>query len=411
MDRKITGQQRPWWRRPLALGGIALALVALFVWRWMPESGSTNIVAANLDIGQVERAPFADYLPVRATVEPRLTTLVGISISGQVERLLVQDGAMVIAGQPLATLSNPSLRRDVLAQEAQIAGQLSSISNETLAIERSRMDRTAQIELANYDLLRAQRELGIRQQLHDKGILADAALKNYTDEVAYQKQRLAQLRSGSATEGKITAEQQTRLGDARALLQGNLAAVRSGLDALTIRAPAAGRLTNFDVQPGQALNPGDPAGQVDSEGSWKLVADVDEYYLSRVKVGQEASADKAKLHIAKVLPTVKNGRFRIELTFDGAPPDGLNRGQTVDVRVTLGSTAPALVAPVGGWLDDSGGSSAFVLDSDGNHARRHPVSTGRRNPQRVEILSGLSPGDRIITSNTAAVKGDVINIK
>ena len=218
------------------------------------------------------------------------------------------------------------------------------------------------------------------------------------------------MKSGRATEARITATQSARLNDTQARLAGNLAAVRAGLEALNIRAPAGGRLTNFTIQPGQTLKPGDPAGQVDSEGSWKLVAQVDEYYLGRVAPGQTAtSSDGAKLTVSKVLPAVKDGRFQVELIFDKAPA-GLNRGQTIDIRITLGAASRAVVAPVGGWLE-AGGSSVFVLDPDGAHARRRAVRIGRRNPEQVEVLSGLAPGERIVISNTASVKGDILNIR
>jgi HlyD family secretion protein len=259
-------------------------------------------------------------------------------------------------------------------------------------------------------LIKARRDLSIRQQLHDQGFLSDEGIKSYEAEADYQQKRLAQLRSGSTAEARITATQGQRLEDTRARLTSNLAAVRASLDALVIRAPVTGRLTNFTIQPGQALKPGDPSGQVDSEGSWKLTADVDEYYLRRVRVRQKANADAMRFTVSKVLPSVKDGRFRVELTFDGIAPAGLNRGQTLDIRITLSGTAPALVAPTGGWLDAGGGSSAFVLDPDGRHARRQAVKTGRRNPEQVEILSGLKAGDRIITSSTASVQGDVLNI-
>ena len=319
---------------------------------------------------------------------------------------------MVTEGQPLATLANPSLKLDVLTREAQIASQLGSVAGENLGIERNRLDRAAQIAQANYDLIKARRELSIRQQLHDKGFVSDAGIKSFAEEAAYQEKRLAQLQAGGAAEARITATQGARLDDTRGRLENNLAAVRAGLDALVIRAPSGGRLTNFTIQPGQTLKPGDPAGQVDSEGSWKLTADVDEYYLGRVAVGQSArTGDGAALTVSKVLPAVKDGRFRVELTFDRAAPAGLNRGQTLDIRITLGSTAPALVAPVGGWLEAGGGAAVFVLDGDGRHARRRPVKTGRRNPEQVEILAGLKPGDRIVTSNTASVKGDILNLR
>ena len=411
MDRRIERPRAPWWRRRTTLIALAIALAAIAVWRMLPAAGSTDVAANDVETGAVARARFADYLPVRATVAPRLTTLVGVLSGGQVDRLLVQDGTMVAAGQPLATLANPTLKLDVLTREAQIASQLGSLAGDNLGIARNRLDRAGQIAQANYDLIKARRDLGIRQQLHDKGFLSDAGVKSYAEEAANQEKRLAQLQSGGAQEAAITATQGRRLDDTRARLERNLAAVRAGLDTLTIRAPAAGRLTNFTIQPGQALKPGDPAGQVDSEGSWKLTADVDEYYLGRVSVGQHASADGAALTVSKVLPAVKDGRFRVELTFDRAAPAGLNRGQTLDIRITLGSTAPALVAPVGGWLESGGGTSAFVLDPDGREARRRTIRTGRRNPEQVEILSGLQHGERIITSNTSSIKGDILNIR
>lgn len=411
MDRRIDRPRPPWWRRRATLIAFVLALAAVALWRLIPAAGSTDVAAGDIETGDVVRARFADYLPVRATVTPRLTTLVGVLSGGQVDRLLVQDGAMVAAGQPLATLANPTLKLDVLTREAQIASQLGSLAGDNLGIARNRLDRAGQIAQANYDLIKARRDLAVRQQLHDKGFLADAGVRSYAEEAAYQERRLAQLQSGGAAEAAITATQGRRLDDTRARLERNLSAVRAGLDTLTIRAPAAGRLTNFTIQPGQALKPGDPAGQVDSEGSWKLTADIDEYYLGRVAVGQHATADGVRMTVSKVLPAVKDGRFRAELTFDGGAPAGLNRGQTVDIRITLGSTAPALVAPVGGWLESGGGTSAFLVAADGREARRRSIRTGRRNPEQVEILAGLRPGDRIVTSNTASIKGDILNIR
>ena len=211
-------------------------LAAVAIWRILPASGSTDIANADIDSGTVERAPFADYLPVRATVAPRVTTLVGVLSGGQVETLSVQDGAMVAAGEPLATLANPTLKLDVLTREAQIASQLGGIAGENLGIERTSLDRAAQIAQANYDLIKARRELGIRQQLHDKGFVSDAGVKSFAEEAAYQEKRLAQLQSGGAKEARITAQQGARLDDTRGRLESNLAAVRAGLDALVIRA-------------------------------------------------------------------------------------------------------------------------------------------------------------------------------
>ena len=173
-------------------------------------------------------------------------------------------------------------------------------------------------------------------------------------------------------------------------------------------------LTDFDLQPGQTLKPGDAVGQVDSEGAWKLSADVDQFYLGQAKVGQRATATLGDqtiiLHVIRILPQVTDGRFKVELGFDKAPPAGLNRGQTLDVRLVLGADKPAVVAPAGGWLD-GGGSVAFVMNENGHEATKRAIATVRRNPDQVEVTSGLQPGETIVTSPIAAdVKYDHLNV-
>jgi HlyD family secretion protein len=414
MDRRIVTSRFP--RRRIALWAAVLFAIAgvIAMWRILPAAHSANVALADVETNTVTRAPFDDAVPVRATVAPNVTTLVGVVSGGQVERLIVQDGVAVVAGQPLATLANPQLKLDILTREAAIASQLGQVSGEDLTLERGSRDRDTQVAGADYDLIKARRDLNIRQQLHDQGFVSDAGLKSYQEEAAYQRQRAGQLHAAEGAERRIASLQASRLADTRARLSSNLAAVRNGLDALTLRAPASGRLTSFTIQPGQSLKPGDSAGQVDSEGSWKLVADVDQYFLRRVQVGQQASGGDVapNLTVTKVLPAVTDGRFRVELSFRGSPPRGLNRGQAIDARITLGAARPAIVAPLGGWIDSDGGAAAYVLDASGSRAVRRTIRIGRRNADRVEILSGIAPGERIITSDTSGFnKAASINLK
>mgnify|MGYP002780164443 CR=1 FL=1 len=411
MDRAVTRHRPPWRRYPGLLAALAILGLALAAWRILPESGSTDVDAATIAIRPVELAAFDDYLPVRAAVAPAVTTLVGVMSGGQVEELLVRDGEMVSAGQPLARLANPELRLQVITQEAQIASQLGAVAGENLSIARSRADRRAQLSRAEYELVQAKREHDIRKQLHERGFISDAGMQRYAADVEFHRKRVAELETGLKAEARFTASQGAMLETTRGRLQNTLGALRSSLDGLTVRAPTSGRLTNFTLQPGQALAPGDPAGQVDSEGRWKLVSDVDEFYLGRLSPGQEArTADGTRLTVERVLPTVSSGRFRVELAFSEGAGQRLNRGQTLDARITLGAARQALVAPVGGWLSGSG-NSAFVVDRDGRHARRRAIRIGRRNPRQVEILDGLAAGERIITTDLSQVKGDTVNIR
>lgn len=411
MDRAIAPKRLKWWLRRGFIITVAVLLVGAALWSVVPASGSADIRADSIVTGPAELASFEDYLPVRAEVAPAVTTLVGVMSGGQVEALLVEDGALVMQGQPLARLANPELRLQVMTQEAQIASQLGGVASENLGIARSKADRRAQLSQAQYDLVEAQREYDARRQLHERGFLSDAGIQRYVAEVEFQRGRVDELKRGLTSESRFTAAQGAMLDQTRGRLQSTLGALRESLDALTIRAPRSGRLTNFTLQPGQTLAAGDPSGQIDSESEWKLVAEVDEFYLGRLRAGQTGqTAEGAKLVVAKVLSTVSNGRFRVELAFENSVKARLNRGQTLDVRIQLGAATRALVVPMGGWLSE-GGNSVFVLDADGDQARRRTIEVGRRNPRQVEILSGLKPGDVIITSNLSQIEGDLLNIR
>lgn len=404
MDRALP--KSPWKARRLWIVGGAAAIAAAVLAAWfIPPPGSLSVKAADVEIAPVRTAPFQDYLPVRAEVAPLQTMFLGAVSGGQVDKVLVLDGAPVTAGEALATLSNPQLKLDVTSKEAEIAGRLGDASAQSLNLERNRLDAQKEVSDTNYNLLKAEHDLDIRRRLHDEGFVSDAEVKTFTAEAAYYNARLETLKGGQAREEAIARAQTAQIAGTDQRLRGNLAVVQASLDALIVRAPVAGRLTDFTLQPGQSLKPGDVMGQIDSEGAYKLTADVDEFYLGRVAPGQKAVADldgrTLALTVSRVLPQVTNGRFRAELTFSGAVPAGLRRGEAIDIRVTLGDTRPGLVAPNGAWLEGSGGAYAFVVDDNSRRAARRVISVGRRNPEQVEITSGLRPGERIVVSSYA----------
>jgi HlyD family secretion protein len=374
------------WRWALLVPLIALA--AVLALRFTPAAGTLAVNSADLAFGLAGQAPFQDYLPVRATVAPLHSVFVDAIEGGQVESVAVTDGATVTQGQVLAVLSNPQLQLDVSSRAAAVTGQLGSASAQ-----------------AGYDLLKAQRDLSVRAELHRQGFESNAGVKTFSEAAQYYAQRIAMLRQAYAHDQALAERQTQQIDQTDALLRANLATVQSSLAALTERAPVAGRLTNFTLQPGQTLRQGDALGQIDSTDAFRLDADIDEFYLGRIDRGQAATANvegnPVRLRVARVRPQVTQGQFRAELTFLGAPPAGLQRGQTTDVRITLGATQTALVVPNGAWLTSSGGQYIFVVDADGRHARRVGITVGRRNPEQVEITAGLSAGARVIVSSYA----------
>lgn len=408
MDRRIVVKRikpRQIW---IAVICLAVVLTSVLVWRSAPGSGDRVVKRADLAIATAERAIFDDALPVRALAAPLRTVQIVAVEGGQVVSVAVEDGASLAAGQPLASLSNPRLRMEVTESEAQITGQLSDARGQQLQISRGQMDREQAISEAAFSLLNAERELGIRSHLHAGGYVSDAALAQARALADYHRGRLERLRGAEPSEDQVAQRQLQGILSALAQLQSNLTVVRSSLDALTIRAPVSGRLTAFDLQPGQPLTAGTVVGQIDSEDAFKLIAEIDEFYLARISVGQPATARidgrTWSVTIARVLPQVTNGRFTAELVFGNAAPSDLRRGQTLDISITLGESRAALVLAGGTWLE-AGGTFVYVLDADGKHASKRAVRLGRRSPTQVEVLSGLVPQDRVIVSSYAAFDG------
>lgn len=406
MDRRLA---RPWWRRrPILMAAFVIALLAAggAAFLILPPPGTMTTELASVDSGEVVKGPFQDYVPLRASVAPLDITYITAVAGGQVAGLSAQDGDMVAAGQELARLDNPNLSLQVASQEADVSGRLSDTNNQLMTLRTNEAERDQALADAQYALHKAQENLQRYQRLREQGVANDANVKPYADEADYQRARVASLEKAQGSDASFFAGQRQQIDASAQDLRRSLAAVRRGLDALTLRAPIAGRLTGFDLKPGQAVKAGDALGEVDSEGQWKLSAEVDEFYLTRLSPGLSATANvhgqNVSVRISKIYPQVHDGHITVELQFDGLMPADLKRGEAIDVRLSLGKTSQALLAPSGSWLNDSNGTYAFVLDASGKRADRRAITTGRRNPDYVEVLSGLKPGERIVTSSLAA---------
>lgn len=405
MDRKI---RRPWWQGRTALGtlsAVAFAMAGGLAWINLPPPGTTTTAPDAVDIGAVVEGPFQDYVPLRASVVPLDITYITAIASGQVAGVTAQDGDSVVAGQALARLDNPDLIQQVATSEADVSGRIGDANNQLMTLRTSEAQRDQALADAEYALHTAQEDLQKRQHLRDQGVLNDAYVKPYADAVTYQTARVETLKQAQSSDAGFFAAQKRQIEAQAVDLRRSLEQVRHGLDGLTVRAPLAGRLTGFELKPGQAVKAGDQLGEIDSEAAWKLSADVDEFYLARLGTGLKADANlngqDAPVHVSKVYPQVHDGRVTVEMTFDGAMPADLKRGEAIDMRLSLGKTKEAVLAPAGSWLNDSNGTYAFVLNAGGDGADRRAISTGRRNPDYVEVLGGLKPGERILTGSLA----------
>jgi HlyD family secretion protein len=391
-------------RRIIIAGAVtAVLLLVLIFWLFAPRADSMTVPQDRLTISEARSGTFEDFLPLRARVTPLVTVYLDAVEGGRVDKKLIEDGAQVTQGQLLAVLSNAELQLSTLEKQAEVEQQLNNMRSQELALTQTHNDNLRDLNQAETDLAKARRQYDLYRPLADRGFVAMKTFNDAKDDLDYQTNRLEILKRSIA---QTEALQKSQLGQLRAAatsLNSSMGIAQGSLSQLAIRAPVTGQLSGFDIQLGQSLQQGERIGQIDSAGGNKLQADVDEFYLGRVAVGQTATADidgkTYRLRVAKVYPQVRDGQFQIDLLFVGPEPSSVQRGQTVQAKLTLGDSSKALVVPNGAFFNDTGGSWIFVVDRDGNSATKRPVTLGRRNSDFIEVLGGLKPGERVITSS------------
>ncbi len=309
---------------------------------------------------------------------------------------------MVVAGAKLLTLENPDFALDVTSRQAEISSRFSEANTLLIGLNRSKSERESQIAEASYALRKAELELEKRKQLRKEGIVNDAFIKPYADEVEYRRDHLAHLKEAQAQEAPVFAAQRRQIEGTVAELTRSLREVQKGKDALAIKAPTGGRLTDFTVKRGQSIRATETLGEIDSLDGFKLTAQVDEQSAARLRPGLQATAQLGnqswKLVLNKVSRQVSEGHVSVELQFAEPVPSTLQSGQTLTVRVLLEEATDAVTVPKSAWLSEGDGSSIFVLAADGVHADLRKISIGRCNPESVEILSGLQVGETVLTA-------------
>ena len=402
MDRVVVRKRID--KRILIGGGAAAALLLILLfWLFAPSSNSVSVARDRLTIATVQSGTFEDFLPLRARVTPLITVYLDAVEGGRVEEKAVEDGAQVTKGQLLAVLSNAELQLSTLEKQAEVEQQLNNMRSQELALVQTRNSNLRDLNQAETDLAKAQRLYDLQKSLAERGFVAMKTFNDTKDDLAYQTQRLQILKQSIRQTEALQTSQLGQLRSASASLNTSMGVARGSLGQLNIRAPVTGQLSGFDIQLGQSLQQGERIGQVDSAGADKLQADVDEYYLGRVAVGQTATADfdgkTFRLKVSKVYPQVRNGQFQIDLVFETAEPASMQRGQTIQAKLTLGDSSRAILIPNGAFFNDTGGNWVFVVDKRGNSATKRPIQLGRRNADFIEVLGGLKPGERVVTSS------------
>jgi HlyD family secretion protein len=404
MDRRV-GKPRGARIRRVAIVAGAGALVAVGAYAIISNTGSRSLTLArdSVTVSTVQRGVFSDYVPIRGSVTPLRTVYLDAMEGGRVDSLLVEEGATVTEGQPILELSNTALQLDVISREAQVSEQVNNLRNTRLALEQNRLALRNELTEVDYHVTRLSKLAERRAELARVGLISRQDAEDSADELAYYRLRRSNTLESQKTDELMRQSQISRLESTVEQLQKNLVIARRNLEGLVVKAPFSGQLTSLDAQIGESKSRGQRLGQIDDLNGFKVTAEVDEFYLTRLRPDQVAQFELAgsthTVRVAKIYPEVREGKFEIDLRFDGPAPEGLRRGQSLQMRLAMGDSAEALMVANGGFYQDTGGNWVFVLDRDGETAMRREVRLGRRNPEQVEVLGGLQAGDRVITSS------------
>ena len=400
MDRVIVSSKLSK-RVKIAVAAGALLIAALLFYLLAPSANSQTVAADRVTISTVQKGIFEDFLPLRARVTPLVSVYLDAVEGGRVEQKLAEDGATVHKGQLLAVLSNSDLQLNLLARQSDVSREMNSMRSQELALAQTNIqDERAVIE-AELAADKARRQYELQRPLVEKGFVPRKTFNDTRDDYVAATRRAEVLRRARLLNRSLQSSQLAQLRASNSSLAGSLDIARETLDALNVRAPASGQLTAFSIQVGQSVERGERLGQIDTAGN-KLVAQVDEYYLGRVAEGQSATAEwggkSYRLKVVKIYPQVRNGSFEVDFHFAGAAPADLQRGQTLQTKLVLSDPTQALLIPAGAFYNETGGNWIFVVTPDGGQAVKRQVRLGRRNADFIEVLEGLEPGERVLTS-------------
>jgi HlyD family secretion protein len=403
MDRVI--QKKKWSaKRIMMIAGITL-IVLLIVLSFYYTSGKSrlNVNTDRITISEIKKGPFKDNIPVNGVVLPLTSIYLDATEGGRVEEKFVEDGAVMKKGQPILRLSNTDLELSLVNQETDVFNLLTQMQISRNAAQQNTVVKLNQLTDADNLLKEAERVYNLNKTLYAEKAIGSQEFKQSENNYQYyleKKKLTSQILQQDSLNTKTELEQARQ---SYARTQNALGVMRKKVGDLIVRSPIDGQLTSLDAEIGQNKNKGERLGQIDVLDGFKVRVDVDEHYISRIYPNQTGTFTFAgkeyKLKIKKIFTQVTAGRFQVDMEFDGEEPKGIRRGQTLQIVLSLSDETQAIVVPRGAFFQQTGGNWIFKVAENGKTAYRIPIQLGRQSIDQYEVLEGLNPGDKVITSS------------
>jgi HlyD family secretion protein len=403
MVDKVIQKKKPYLNRFVWIGAILLFVASVL---WLVKGASSkqlNADKSRLTFSTVSSGQFQEYVVIDGAVLPIKSIYLDAIEGGRVAERYVEDGDKVVTGQAILKLVNTDLQLDFLQRETQAFDLINNLQNARNVLENNKVNRLNQLAEVEFQLKESERVFDMNEKLYKEQLIAKQEYLQYRNNYEFQK-RKKHLIEKAIIQDSITAyEQMKQMRESYARMQSNLKLMRQKTEDLIVRAPATGQLSSFKAEIGELKSKGQNLGQLDVLNGYKIRARINEHYISSISVGQNAQfefgGNNHILKIKTIYPQVANGSFDADLEFTAPQPNGMKKGQNVQLRLALGETAKTLMIDKGGFYQSTGGNWIYVVDASGQFAQKRAIKTGKQNPQFFEIIAGLKEGEQVIVSS------------
>lgn len=391
----FTKKALPWW-----LGALLMVFVVYLIVR--PNNKTLRVDKDTVTISNVVMGEFNDYIRISGRVQPMTTIQLSPQEGGVVEKILIEEGSPVKAGDAILILSNDNLDLQILNSEAELAEKENILRNTQIQMEQQKLDVRQNVLEYGTNVERLRRTYEQQKALYEDKLIAREEYLTAEEDYKLAKQKYDLIIERSTQDSLYRGTQIDRMEESLDNMQLNMSMIRRRKSNLVVKAPIDGELGLLDVVLGQNIASGTKIGQINSVGVYKVEAQIDEHYIDRVSAGLEATFERQgetySTIIRKVYPEVRDGKFKADFKFDGEQPGGIRPGQTYYLNLQLGQPEETVIIPRGTFYQKTGGKWIYVVNKDGSKAVKREIRIGRQNPQYYEVLEGLKPGEKVITS-------------
>ncbi len=388
---------------------VSIAAIALFAFLIVhilflrDKSSRLYVEKEQLTVTEVVLDKFQEFIPIDGVVHPKTTIHIDAVQGGIVEHIFVEDGALLKKGDTIIKLNNANMELRFMEQETRIYDAINNLQNSMISLERNGFQRQKEIIEVSFQIDQTRKDFERKDQLYQDQLISDKEYEDAKREFDYSIKQLEISLKLKRLDSLSAIKQTRQINNSIARMDNNLLLLRRNLENLYIKAPAAGKLSSFEAEIGETKNVGEHLGQIDIADGFKLRANIDERYTSRVFIGQEAEYDFGgkvyNLSISKIYTDVTNGSFQVDLVFLNDEPTHIKRGQTLQLRLKFSSATDALIIRKGGFFQETGGNWIYIVDPSGEFAVKRNIRLGRQNTRHYEVMEGLNEGEKVIISS------------